>query len=396
MAQQQKTEETESIVSAVGSFNRKDLKPSVTTITADDGSVFFEELSSDGTFQARKVGQKKDMSYLHRTKKSVTIDTSPVPRFRADDPYMAAFLQEHGYVVVKGVLESKEVAVAHDKLWEFLESTFEWKRHDPETWTSFYQMGMPHNGIIHDGGVGQCDLQWYIRCLPKVQQAFRTVWGQQTKGDKESLELLTSFDGINVFRPWQYKPGWKTRDGWSHVDQGFKLQGFHCVQGLVTLTDATTMTGGFVAVPKSHKFHSAFINYHATTNRNFVRIPLNSPGLPTEMHHQLRFVSAQAGDLILWDSRTIHANIPALEKPSMAPSTELLRAVSYVCMTPKHLATPAVLQERRGAFEEGETTGHWPHLSPGRYGEDAGKPDTPPPETPKLNKAPEAIRRLVG
>ena len=50
----------------------------------------------------------------------------------------------------------------------------------------------------------------------------------------------------------------------------------------------------------------------------------------------------KAGDLVLWDSRTIHCNSPALKPPTTAlgyRDDELLRAVVYTCMTPQHMAT---------------------------------------------------------
>mmetsp|Transcript_21500 Transcript_21500/g.38630 ORF Transcript_21500/g.38630 Transcript_21500/m.38630 type:complete len:159 (+) Transcript_21500:856-1332(+) len=79
-----------------------------------------------------------------------------------------------------------------------------------------------------------------------------------------------------------------------------------------------------------------------------------------------KLVVAQAGDLILWDSRTVHCNTPALETPTEAeqPSTEFLRVASYVCMTPRELSDPTTVQLRQRAYNNRMTTGHWPHLYP--------------------------------
>jgi hypothetical protein len=41
-----------------------------------------------------------------------------------------------------------------------------------------------------------------------------------------------------------------------------------------------------------------------------------------------------------------------------APNTRL---VSYVCMTPRSMATPAQETKKRKAFDELRTTSHWPH-----------------------------------
>jgi hypothetical protein len=84
-------------------------------------------------------------------------------------------------------------------------------------------------------------------------------------------------------------------------------------------------------------------------------------------------VCAQAGDLILWDSRTVHCNTPALTVPAFlalspaervaeaAAATQLIRVVSYVCMLPTAHATPDVLQNRLELFRHRIATSHWPN-----------------------------------
>eukprot|EP00854_Cymbomonas_tetramitiformis_P026911 gene26911-33089_t len=49
---------------------------------------------------------------------------------------------------------------------------------------------------------------------------------------------------------------WKTRGGWFHTDQNALLPGMQgrvCVQGLVTLTDVDSASGGLCVIPGSHK-----------------------------------------------------------------------------------------------------------------------------------------------
>lgn len=90
---------------------------------------------------------------------------------------------------------------------------------------------------------------------------------------------MTSFDGINIFRPWQF--GFtKTEGDWFHVDQadaalmnqthrndtlillkcsgrqGRGRQGLQAVQGFVSLTDQNEFTGGLYVVRGSHRNHS--------------------------------------------------------------------------------------------------------------------------------------------
>jgi len=89
---------------------------------------------------------------------------------------------------------------------------------------------------------------------------------------------------------------------------------------------------------------------------DFVSIPVNNPIL----HGRRKLVTAKAGDLILWDSRTIHCSSPAMRTPE-TPTDELLRAVAYICMTPENLVKDeSVIHSRKVAYELGLTTSHWP------------------------------------
>lgn len=78
-----------------------------------------------------------------------------------------------------------------------------------------------------------------------------------------------------------------------------------------------------------------------------------------------QLVRAQPGDLILWDSRTIHGGRlgAGYKSPDECPlgKGDFARLSFTICMTPKKLAPEKVLEQRRQAFEEGRGTSHWPH-----------------------------------
>lgn len=80
--------------------------------------------------------------------------------------------------------------------------------------------------------------------------------------------------------------------------------------------------------------------------------------------------SIEAGDLILWDSRTIHGGFVGNGK-NVKAETGLARLAMTVCMTPNSFATDEIRELRMKAFEKGLTTTHWPHEYHihGNYGE---------------------------
>eukprot|EP00927_Polykrikos_kofoidii_P051615 TRINITY_DN45408_c0_g1_i1.p1 TRINITY_DN45408_c0_g1~~TRINITY_DN45408_c0_g1_i1.p1 ORF type:complete len:359 (-),score=40.68 TRINITY_DN45408_c0_g1_i1:534-1544(-) len=288
------------------------------------------------------------------------VDTSDSPRFSYDDPAMITYLHERGYAVVAGAIDETGLVRSHELLWQFLGGAAEWSPTEPSTWTdmSFSRMGVPQFGLINGRGVGQSDLLWYVRTCPLVREAFQRIW--------ETSELLTSFDGMGVFRPWHGGDFQKTTGGWFHVDQGRSKPGLQCVQGLVSLFDQNARTGGLVVIPASHLHHNEVVEL-AEDDADFININESSPLL----RGQPRLVCCKAGDLVLWDSRTIHCNTPAVEVPT-CPCDQLLRAVVYVCMTPKAWATPEALRRRREGYEIRMTTTHWPHT--GALGVGWGKP----------------------
>eukprot|EP00128_Syssomonas_multiformis_P001051 Colp12_sorted_trinity150504_noHs@12447 len=306
--------------------------------------------------KATAQGEKKDPPKPPVEHKIPEPEIYESPRFDVEDPKAYEYLHENGYVVFKTVAAEEQLVKARDLLWSFIESTpYGAKRGDPTTWRSNW-IGNPALGIVSGYAVGQSALQWHIRTLPSVRKAFATVWGSEN--------LLVSFDGIGIFRPWSFDKKWKTATGWYHVDQSpLTKPGFECVQGLVALYDGDETTGGLVVVPGSHKH---FTTIDTVRKTDFVNVPatqdiwlkLNRP----------RMVKCKAGDLILWDSRTIHCNMPApVEKVKPEDeSWELLRAVCYVCMTPITKADPKELDSllacRKEAFQAGVTTTHWPHI----------------------------------
>jgi len=77
--------------------------------------------------------------------------------------------------------------------------------------------------------------------------------------------------------------------------------------------------------------------------------------------NERKLLLAKAGDLILWDSRTIHGGLLGVGKdPATDTVPKLARMSMTVCMVPKERATSDVLEARREGFIKGYGFTHWP------------------------------------
>ena len=65
------------------------------------------------------------------------LSAKTVPRFDSSDPEMLRYLKEHGYVVVKSVLSSKDVVKAKKLFWEFLSDQIGAKRGNMDSFGHF-------------------------------------------------------------------------------------------------------------------------------------------------------------------------------------------------------------------------------------------------------------------
>ena len=132
------------------------------------------------------------------------------------------------------------------------------------------------------------------------------------------------------------------------------------MQGLVNLLPTSPETGGNIVVPGSHRlFEHIPEQYSERLDRihpsiDHFRFPKDDPNL-TE--NQPIMCHMEAGDLLLWDSRTIHCSAPSLTTPSKCNG--LLRAASLVCMMPRAKSNSAVIEKRKDAVAKVKSTTNW-------------------------------------
>lgn len=92
--------------------------------------------------------------------------------------------------------------------------------------------------------IGHSQIQWDMR--KRCKPIFEKLW--------KTNDLKTSFDGfcfMNGVR--NYKP--REDNSFMHCDQAPCKNYLWSYQGLVSLTDSGPDAGGFVVVPRSHRYH---------------------------------------------------------------------------------------------------------------------------------------------
>jgi ectoine hydroxylase-related dioxygenase (phytanoyl-CoA dioxygenase family) len=305
-------------------------------------------------------------------------------------------LDRDGYVVVPNVLDDPERLAS--LFWDYMEGlTMGRVRRDSKE--SLTQANRP----VHTRGLLQhynCGLQRYaIETRMAVKPVFEALWGTD--------KLTSSFDGTSF--TWQRKTythkdlrAWR-KDAWNeklHIDQ--TEYGFSSVQGGVALTRQRENEHVFVCVPGSHRYHEQLLEisvraalsdwskvsdsvkkalhrdgvteYHimgwdamtAEAKDKVMKIGLKMKTLHWEVmsDNQKTFlrekcdlkvvrVPLEAGDMVLWDSRTVHTSATYTKDSDQ----NACRIQVFVAMKPA-VNTPEEIEKRAKAFEAGRVSKH--------------------------------------
>lgn len=156
-------------------------------------------------------------------------------------------------------------------------------------------------------------------------EAFERIWGTK--------ELLASFDGINHTLP---LPEGKRLPStpWPHMDQNPHLQGLQCAQGIINFAPNGPEDGGLVVLKGSQKLTETFFKTHSMEKKaKWGTVPDDWNGFDPEEVAWFKERGAEEikvcvdpGDLIVWDSRTVHWNV--------LPQSDQTRSI--VCTLPLH------------------------------------------------------------
>ncbi|KAF7198452.1 hypothetical protein HII31_00191 [Pseudocercospora fuligena] len=260
-------------------------------------------------------------------------------------------LIENGFVVLKGVLSTDKAQSYMDRMCSWLESfPYGFKRDDPATWKAECLPNHMKGGMYHDYAVQHEKFMWDARCEPSVIAPFQKLW--------ETEDLLVSFDGMNLTVPVTPRP---TSSPWPHVDQSPLRKGMQCVQGILNLAPNGPDDGGLVVLKSSSKLNEVFFKTKNIKEGNTWG-PADWYGFEQEdvdwfieRGCEMVKVCAEPGDLVLWDSRTVHYNI--------LPTTNNTRAVMYICYSPAKFASQSDVEQKAAFFRDRVGTTHWPHAN---------------------------------
>lgn len=285
---------------------------------------------------------------------------------------------------MKGAIPKDRAVAYQKKAFEWLQSfdpTLDFT--NPSTWKTAqlpYQTDRntyEHYAVVHER------FMWEARQEPGVLDAFSKLWGTD--------ELIVSFDSLNITLP-NLK---QARAPWPHVDQAPRKRGLHCIQGIINLSHAGPEDGSLCVMEGSAKLVEKFFDektdpktWEWRDNRYFSDEDMEwfrARGVKPVK------VLAEPGDLILWDSRTIHWGGEPTEK------SNTIRTVIYAAYAPRKLATEEALKEKEKVFAVNGATTHWPHDNIKLRDPDVRLPDgtvDPRNRTQPLDKADQSDRLL--
>mmetsp|Transcript_2421 Transcript_2421/g.5615 ORF Transcript_2421/g.5615 Transcript_2421/m.5615 type:complete len:410 (-) Transcript_2421:35-1264(-) len=293
---------------------------------------------------------------------------SPTFDLEDEEEYEQHF-REHGFVVVRGVLDSARVSETVDELWEspsLLGGYAGLKRDEPSTWGGDAWPAGCRNFLDPLDPCAEVQ-SWRNRVDPAVVSVFERLWrGLRFDGEREDEEpdgrLVVSVDRFGVMRPtrlpalgpegnttWHERPEWRTSRNWLHWDQNpWASPGFYGIQGLLGLSDNAATSGGFVTVPGFHRQFAQWAREHPEGSVKRVTaktVPFPVP-LDDAVQNRRVKILVPRGGLLAWDSRMPHESFPN-EDGSW-------RLVQYV--TFKRLL-PEALNRRAAAWHAGIRTG---------------------------------------
>jgi hypothetical protein len=276
----------------------------------------------------------------------------------------------HGYAIIKSAISPERAAYYRDKQLAWLESFgLGFDKKNKKTWRGDCVPVNFRGGIYSLNCVGHEKFMWEARLEPGIIRPFQDLW--------HTTALLVSFDGMNVTPPQTAENDIRSTP-WPHTDQHRADRDFLCAQGLLNTGPCGPNDGGLIVVEGSAplwneywasdagKAKSAKLGgttseqetsrrKESSEDRDLTKFTENELEWFTQRGCTTRKLLLDPGDLVIWDSRTIHYNC--------APSGSELRSAMYLCYGPADMATPENIERKVGCFYGFQGTTHWPHTN---------------------------------
>lgn len=265
-------------------------------------------------------------------------------------------LHAKGYAVVPGVLSQSECARVWTAFQEYNEQ-LTGNELTPQGYDHSKRFHSIHGIVMVPSAISYAPFVDAVRDHPEVQD----VWRQVYNTDEES-SMVCSSDRVNFMPPvsWMDRTPRRQTASWWHVDQRSSEPGFKCVQGYVDILGSPSpQHGGLRVIEGSHHAFSQLVDSFDETKwrrddwKRFEEKQLEDVMGDDVLQTRVVDVVAEAGSVVLWDSRTVHMN-----RNTTHPSDP--RFVVYVCFWPEEYLDDNAVSRRALAREHHRATSHWP------------------------------------
>lgn len=263
-------------------------------------------------------------------------------------------IEKYGVAIIPNVFSDIECDSIYSKMWDFFEHiTNKWNvplnRQNQKTWKNFNNLCPLHSMLVQYYGIGQAQFAWEARQNQKAIDIFSYLW--------KTNDLLVSFDGSSLHLPPEItNRGWYHKS-WYHTDQSYTRNKFECVQSFVTLRDINDGDATLAVMESSNKYHEHFKNTFGINNKDdWYKLSENQEKYYFDKGCKYKRIKCPKGSMVFWDSRTIHCGVEPLKNRNSSN----IRAVVYLCYSPKKLITEKNLEKKQNAFNNLRTTNHYP------------------------------------
>ena len=267
-------------------------------------------------------------------------------------------IKKYGVAIIPSVINEEECNNMISGIWDYFEHISQtWEvpisRNNKDSWRGIYSIFPLHSMLFQNFSIGQSKVCWDMRQNEKIVDIFAQFWNCSKE------ELLVSFDGLSFNMPPEVtNRGWNRNNTWYHMDQSPTRNDFECIQSWITGLDVEEGDATLAFFEKSNKYHKKFAQkFKLNEKSDWYKLNTEQEQFYIDKGCKKKKITCPKGSLVFWDSRTIHCGVEACKDRKKSK----LRAVIYLCYTPRSLATEANLRKKQQAFNNIRSTSHWPH-----------------------------------